>query len=449
MYCAISGSVPERPVVSRASGRIFERRLIEQYVSEHGTDPVTGESMTLDGDDLIEIVATDAEAVARPRPPTATSMPALLAAFQQEWDATALEVFELRRQLQQTRQELSAALYQNDAACRVITRLSKERDDARSALASVAGQVANGSGAAHVDDVEVSDAPEDGPVAIGEISFSSAAEAQRIVAIVEETQQTLSAARRQRKGQQPGTATAKDIAAWKRSTRDITPEEMADLRSELEPVANMYGQDSTGEVIELFTARHPSGRFKVTASYGSTALKIVDGPSIGSDQDLASIGLRAEPNCLEFHPDGNLLGIGCKDGQVHILSLISGKVEASIALGPEPKGGVYSLSFSENGYWLAIARQLDSSVAVWHLGKDALAAELPVRGDIYALRFDPSGASLAVTTSAGIDVRCYDKKQKTWTAILDLSEQCHYTAWLPEGRGLVAFHQDDGHILLE
>lgn len=92
--------------------------------------------------------------IVRPRPPTLTSIPSLLGVFQEEWDALALETYTLRQTLAQTRQELSTALYQHDAAVRVIARLARERDEARDALAKVsvgASSMTGGGDAMQID----------------------------------------------------------------------------------------------------------------------------------------------------------------------------------------------------------------------------------------------------------------------------------------------------------
>ena len=49
----------------------------------------------------------------------------------------ALETYNLKEQLARTREELATALYQHDAAVRVIARLTRERDEARDALSKV------------------------------------------------------------------------------------------------------------------------------------------------------------------------------------------------------------------------------------------------------------------------------------------------------------------------
>ena len=45
---SVSNEVPEHPVVSPLSGCIYEKRLIEKYVSENGTDPMNGEKLAAD-----------------------------------------------------------------------------------------------------------------------------------------------------------------------------------------------------------------------------------------------------------------------------------------------------------------------------------------------------------------------------------------------------------------
>ena len=71
-----------------------------------------------------------------PRMPETTSITNLLQTFQSEWDAVLLETHTLKKSLHETRQQLSQALYQNDAANRVIGRLLKEREQLREQLAN-------------------------------------------------------------------------------------------------------------------------------------------------------------------------------------------------------------------------------------------------------------------------------------------------------------------------
>lgn len=55
-FCSISGEPPQDPVVSQKSGHVYERRLILKYITENGTDPITGEK--LEESDLITIKAS-------------------------------------------------------------------------------------------------------------------------------------------------------------------------------------------------------------------------------------------------------------------------------------------------------------------------------------------------------------------------------------------------------
>lgn len=177
-----------------SQGNVFERRLIETYISEHGSDPVNGEELSVD--DLVDL--KQARAV-KPRPPTLTSIPALLSTFQNEWDALVLEAYQLRQQLAETRQELSAALYYNDSAQRVIARLSQERDEARDALGRLTITASsNGANGTNGESMQVD------PQGLNDT----------VIAKIEATQQKLSSTRRKRAVPEDW-ATSDEIAAYK------------------------------------------------------------------------------------------------------------------------------------------------------------------------------------------------------------------------------------------
>ena len=130
--CSLSGNIVDIPVISKKSGHIFEKRLIEKHIDATGQCPITGSELTKD--DLIEIKTSKAT---KPRSSNSTNIPSILSTLQSEWDTLMLETFNMKQQLDLLRQELSHSLYQHDASCRVICRLVKERDDARNQLANI------------------------------------------------------------------------------------------------------------------------------------------------------------------------------------------------------------------------------------------------------------------------------------------------------------------------
>lgn len=133
LFCVISGQACTDPVLT-PSGYICERRLLlSKLVDTNGLDPFVDNGRELKESDLISIQRPLVTGPP-PRLPSVTSFSNLLEMLQQEHDAILLELFDTRKALEETRMELSQALYQNDAAVRVIARLSLERDEARRLL---------------------------------------------------------------------------------------------------------------------------------------------------------------------------------------------------------------------------------------------------------------------------------------------------------------------------
>ena len=83
------------------------------------------------------------EKIGKPKSLNEAGIPGVLDTLQTEWDTLVLEAHKLRKDLDSNRKTLANTLYQHDAACRVIARLMKERDEARQALAMTQDKLAD------------------------------------------------------------------------------------------------------------------------------------------------------------------------------------------------------------------------------------------------------------------------------------------------------------------
>lgn len=139
-YCELSGEMIDGSkgdvAVVTPSGRVCGKRLLLKKLAENGgVDPfadASSDAPPLSEDSLVALKAVPS--VVPPRTGGDSTISGILNNLRQEYDALVLELFDTRKALEETRRELSMALYQNDAAVRVAARLSRERDEARSQL---------------------------------------------------------------------------------------------------------------------------------------------------------------------------------------------------------------------------------------------------------------------------------------------------------------------------
>mgnify|MGYP001124971007 CR=1 FL=1 len=480
MYCSISGKVPEEPVISRKSGHLFEKRLVEKYIEANGTCPVTGDTLSVD--DLLPVQGNKA---VQPRPPAATSVPGLLALFQNEWDSLMLETYTLRQHLETVRQELSHTLYQHDAACRVIARLIKERDAARSAL-SQASTSATGAGVRSNSSMEVDQQAASTPSGLTD----------QDIAVFVETSSRLSSGRKSRKvsstlvsadelsgfgvqssnpihsTSQPGILavdvnarnssliatggvdhkavvfdqTANQVVATmsghsKAVTRVLfhTTEDVL-FTSSADKTARIWGGDgSCASVTRVHEAEvtgvalHASGQYFATTSLDATwGLH-----SVATGQCLSVVGGSAAGyTSLGFHPDGLILGTGTADNKICIWDLKSRKNAKTF---DSHQGKVTSVNFSENGYYMVSASE-DATVRCWDLRKLQQIYCIDLDAPVNDAKFDFSGQYLA---TAGSTLNVY--KSKSWDLIRSFDEHTAPVtgvAWGPDAKFLASSSMD-------
>ncbi|RYP25954.1 hypothetical protein DL767_008227 [Monosporascus sp. MG133] len=442
MLCAISGEPPQEPVVSKVSGAVFEKRLIEKYVEENGKDPVTGEDLSPE-----DLIVVKSSRIVRPRPPTLTSIPALLTTFQNEWDALALETYNLREQLTRTREELATALYQHDAAVRVIARLTKERDEARDALSKVTVSAA-GASSGDAMAVDAEGLPEE------------------LAAKVDETKAKLSESRKKRPVPK-GWATAEDISAFEVATSNPLPVSQATSLTigggyaavaGLEGDVSIYSIESDKVERSLKIDEPVTGSTwvgsKVIFATAKGSVKIFDsGSEVASFQDHAGpvTGLSVHPSSeilatvgsdksfifydlvnlqrvtrvftnsalttCAFHPDGHIFAVGTSSGEIKLFMTTTGEEAVSFELGAP----VQAIEFSENGFWFAATAKGQTTVTIFDVrkqGDKARAKVLDVGSAVQSLAWDYSQQFLATAGADGVTVQHYNKGAKSWSEIV-------------------------------
>lgn len=148
----------------------------------------------------------------------------------------------------------------------------------------------------------------------------------------------------------------------------------------------------------------------------------------------ASTGLTS----AEFHPDGHLFAAGGVDGQIKVYDMKSGANAANFGL----SGAIQSLTFSENGTWLAAVSKESTAVSIWDLRKSTQIKLLEVGGQIESVRWDYTGQYLAIAGPSGLAVQHYSKSTKEWSELLRITVPAVALEWGSRAQNLVSLGPD-------
>ncbi|KAJ1766540.1 hypothetical protein IW140_006186 [Coemansia sp. RSA 1813] len=410
--CSISGEAPKEPVISSRTGHVYEKRLLQKYIDENGREPQTDHAPTEE-----EIIAVHTDPAVKPRPPTLTSIPALLSTFQNEWDALVLETFTLKQQQQQVRQELSQALYQNDAACRVIARLMRERDEARNALATLQGQVgtlhradttkaapveASSSSAVEGDEnsMDVDDAAK--PRTAEEAYYARAAEAAK----------TLSAARMKR--EVPADLTTAD--AWKTATQTSVVEA---LHTSTKPGITTLQIDTPGDLAltgamdnhaEVYSHAHDQTVATLKGHTKKLTAAVWVGKGAGFNQRI--ITGSADKSIRVWVPKATNAEAVAKEGDLDLRAIGWSKK----CIIKEHAAEIAGIAIHPSNEYFASAA-IDGSWAIHSVDGETIISER-LDSPVSKIAFHPDGMFLGIGTAKG-QVKVLDIKQRQVLATLD------------------------------
>jgi len=471
VLCSLSGTTPEEPVVSRRTGHVFEKRLITKHLADSGRCPVTDEDLS-----PADLIALQVPPTARPRPASAQGVPGMLLALQNEWDALMLESHELRKQLNTARQELAHSLYQNDAAVRVIARLTDERDEARAALAQT--KAFTEAEQKRMAPAEPAEEPGQLPKAVRtrvtEVSKQLQAERKKrkpspallTSAQVATMAQTYAVA--PHSASTPGLLCCAQVGAdgvatggndaaivlFSRTERKVQQKLQGHAKAVRQVVANSAGnlllsgsEDSTVRVwrrggagqdfvagkvhrehtkpITGLSLAATGEQFLATSMDGSWSVFDIESERCLLTKEAEGAG-QAGWTCSSLHPDGMLVGMGTKEGGSQAVCVWTlAKMQTAARF--EVPGVVTCLAFSENGYHMATGGE-DGTVKLWDLRKpQAPAFNTLVFDDsnpssptpVHSLAYESSGLYLAIGTKS---LKLYETRKEGTNELVTLRE---------------------------
>ncbi|KAG0656235.1 hypothetical protein C6P46_000391 [Rhodotorula mucilaginosa] len=451
LFCSISGTQPLHPVVSSKSGHVYEKELILKALANNdGKDPITAEQLA--EDDLIEVKTAPGQPTAPPRAPTFTSVPSLLHTLQQEWDSTMLECLELRRESHELRQELSHALYKEDAAMRVLARVTRERDEAREALASVQATLGPGYQPAQPQAAGGQDTEMDveGDAAAQEGLPADAK--QR----VEQTVAALSATRKKRKPS-PDAASVDEVKAFAQGTvipsvhttkppgvSALTLAKNGELfvsggmdkgvivfdRSTSKPIATLKGHTKKVTSVLASTTETEAGlpSFVVSASLDKSVRVWTPNGKKTAYECSTNLSLGAEVNALALHPSNSLVVAALADGSWVVIDVQAPESASVILTGGLPSGTAEgtantAAAFHPDGGMFGLGSS-DAKIRVYEISTAKCAAEFEghpgAAHGVSSLSFSENGYTLASAAQGSNQVKIWDLRKLSNSANIDV-----------------------------
>ncbi|KAL3934204.1 MAG: hypothetical protein SGBAC_010026 [Bacillariaceae sp.] len=398
LTCEISGeslATTTDEVVVTPSGHTCIKRLLLAKLSENGgMDPFEQmQERPLSEDQLITL---SRRASIPPPRVHATSLPNLLQQMQKEYDALVLELFDTRRALEDTRQELSQALYQNDAAVRVVARLSMERDAARQELEKWDSSVSAGAPAAAAAPTEAS---------------------------VEEP------SKKRRRTETPSEPLQNDIPS-----DDL--QEMVDAWGTLQPqrkpmLKQAAASAPTAEDLAAYVAGDKKALHKTTCK-GLTAMAKSDNVLVTAGKDkqviaysltenvvLQSFNFGSIPTCVDIH-QSSLVAAANKNGRIIVYSLEDGSTVGEL----QSKTPIVNLCIHPTGKHLCIATKA-GKIIIYGLQDQKLYPVSEFSGDdateYTCGALHPDGLIYAAGTTTG-KVHMWDFKNKLLASVLEEGE---------------------------